>query len=42
MTEILKGSLVAKKIKESMAERIKELESKGKTSTIGVVRLGTR
>ncbi|MBC8588360.1 bifunctional 5,10-methylenetetrahydrofolate dehydrogenase/5,10-methenyltetrahydrofolate cyclohydrolase [Paratissierella segnis] len=41
MTEILKGSLVAKKIKESMAERIKELESKGKTSTIGVVRLGS-
>jgi methylenetetrahydrofolate dehydrogenase (NADP+)/methenyltetrahydrofolate cyclohydrolase len=41
VTEILKGSLVAKKIKESMAERIKELESKGKTSTIGVVRLGS-
>lgn len=41
MAEILKGNVVANKIKESMVERIKELESKGKNPTIGIVRVGS-
>lgn len=40
MAEILKGSSVAKNIKETMIERIKELEGKGKFPTLGIVRLG--
>ncbi len=40
MAEILKGSIVAKNIKETMIERIKELESEGKFPTLGIVRLG--
>lgn len=40
MAEVLKGSIVAKRIKETMIERIKELEGKGKIPTLGIVRLG--
>lgn len=40
MAEILKGSIVAKNIRETMIERIKELESKDKFPTLGIVRLG--
>lgn len=41
MAEILKGSSVAKNIKETMLKRIKELEGKGKIPTLGIVRLGS-
>lgn len=40
MAEILKGNIVANKIKESIVERIKELEQEGKSPTLGIVRLG--
>ncbi len=40
MAEILKGNVVAAKIKEDMIERIKKLEASGKYPTLGIVRLG--
>ncbi len=40
MAEILKGNVVAAKIKEDMIERIKKLEANGKFPTLGIVRLG--
>lgn len=40
MTEVLKGNVVAAKIKEDMIERIKKLEANGTYPTLGIVRLG--
>ncbi|TJX14708.1 bifunctional 5,10-methylenetetrahydrofolate dehydrogenase/5,10-methenyltetrahydrofolate cyclohydrolase [Tissierella creatinini] len=40
MAEILKGNVVAAKIKEDMIERIKKLEANGTYPTLGIVRLG--
>lgn len=40
MAEILKGKVVADKIKERMMEEIKELKEKGKIPTLAIVRLG--
>lgn len=40
MAEVLKGNVVAAKIKEDMIERIKKLEANDKYPTLGIVRLG--
>lgn len=40
MAEILKGNVVAAKIKEDIIERIKKLEVNNKYPTLGIVRLG--
>ncbi|NLY86426.1 MAG: bifunctional 5,10-methylenetetrahydrofolate dehydrogenase/5,10-methenyltetrahydrofolate cyclohydrolase [Tissierellia bacterium] len=40
MAEILKGKVVADKIKEKMKKDIEELKKNGKTPTLGIVRLG--
>lgn len=40
MAEVLKGNIVAAKIKEDMLLKIKELEKVGKFPTLGIVRLG--
>lgn len=40
MAEVLKGNVVAAKIKEDMIERIKKLEAIDKYPTLGIVRLG--
>ena len=40
MTEILKGKVVADKIKERMVERIADLNKKGLEPTLAIVRLG--
>ena len=40
MAEVLKGNVVAAKIKEDIIERIKKLEAINKYPTLGIVRLG--
>ena len=40
MAEVLKGKVVADKIKEDMAKKINDLAKEGKTPTLGIVRLG--
>lgn len=40
MAEVLKGNVVAAKIKEDIIERIKNLEANNKYPTLGIVRLG--
>lgn len=42
MSKVLKGKPVADIIKEKMREDIKELSEKGKTPTLGIVRMGNR
>ncbi len=40
MAEILKGNVVAAKIKEDMSKKIEELSKEGKTPKLGIVRVG--
>lgn len=40
MAEVLKGKVVADKIKVDMAKKINDLAKEGKTPTLGIVRLG--
>lgn len=40
MSEILKGNVVAAKIKEDMSKKIEELSKEGKTPKLGIVRVG--